>query len=134
MSKLIFISDSIADIQHVKQFAQNNQYQMEYYSMREWKNNHFIKGSSLSKKKDTTKFSIVPSPNSQNNFFNSLKEIQEDAIKQALVLSEGNITKAAMILRIARATFYRKARVLNIDIDSFRPEDYIKQQQKKAAA
>ena len=139
MNKLIFISDSIADIQQVKQFAKNNEYPMEYYSTREWESNHFIKGTSfqIDKKKYKTNFSIIPMPNSQSSFFNSLEEIQEDAIKQALALAEGNVTKASMILKMGRATFYRKAVQFNININTFRPSSQIKQQQakiKKAAA
>ena len=34
MNKIIFISNSLADMKNVKEFAKKNRYQQEYYSVR----------------------------------------------------------------------------------------------------
>lgn len=46
----------------------------------------------------------------------SLAEMEKVLIEDALILYEGNITKAAEILKIGRNTLYRKIREYQIDL------------------
>jgi transcriptional regulator of acetoin/glycerol metabolism len=49
-----------------------------------------------------------------------IDEIEKDLIVKQIILSEGNITKAARILKMSKPTIYRKIKKYNIDINDIR--------------
>ena len=126
MNKLIFISNSLIDIETVKHFAEKNNYSLEYYSPDEWKN--------LQNKKP---IDVKPTPiDNDNNVLDksasfgvqkTMDELKKEAIKTALLKSRGNASKAAEVLQIGRATLYRKIKDLGFNLNSIRKninEDY----------
>jgi len=124
MSTLIFISDSITDIEQVQQFATDNSYALEYYSKEEW--GKFIKKQQSKRAvSNIPTLSIVESSDTttvNNNLLilKTMNDIKVEAIKSTLLRARGNASKAAEILKIGRATLYRKIKELNIDLDSIR--------------
>ena len=48
-----------------------------------------------------------------------LEAVEEQCIKDALTYCNGNAIKAAELLKIGKATIYRKIAKFNIDLDSF---------------
>ena len=127
MNKLIFISNSLVDIENIKEFAKKNNYLLEHYSKEEWNNNKhsFQKVRVKSKPANETKkypFSIVPSLSTTDNTPQTMNEIKVEAIRHALLRSRGNASKAAEILKIGRATLYRKIKELELNLESMRQD------------
>ena len=122
MSKVIFISDSLADIESVTAFVKNNQYEVEYYSHEEWRQhaNEDATLSSNESKGEHSKTNMIPFSPVKNTAFNSMEDIKINAIKKALIVSHGNASKAAGMLKIGRATLYRKVKQLGLDLESLR--------------
>ncbi|MDE0119929.1 MAG: hypothetical protein OXM55_07995 [Bdellovibrionales bacterium] len=124
MNKIIFISNSLADINKVKGFAKKSGYSTEYYSKEEWKKNSKNLKKLSKNKKDTEKPNsatilslptLVPS-------LQTMDEIKLEAIKASLLRARGNVSKAAKILSIGRATLYRKIKDLHLNPESFRKQ------------
>ena len=113
MNKIIFISNSLADMKNVKEFAKKNRYQQEYYSSEEWR------GANTKKARSRHLMSVLPS---LGKGFSSttLDELKIEAIKKALLMNRGNARQAAEDLQISRATLYRKVKELKIDLESIR--------------
>ena len=124
MNKLIFISNSLVDIEEVKEFAKNKNYLIEHYSKEEWSTSKYSQRSNVKPNlsNDTQKYplSIVPSLNPINNTPQTMNEIKVEAIRHALLRSRGNASKAADILKIGRATLYRKIKELGLNLESMR--------------
>lgn len=124
MNKLIFISNSLVDIEDVKEFAKNKNYLIEHYSKEEWSTSKYSQRSNAKSNlsNDTQKhpLSIVPSLNPINNTPQTMNEIKVEAIRHALLRSRGNASKAADILKIGRATLYRKIKELGLNLESMR--------------
>ena len=121
MNKIIFISNSLVDIQKVKEFAKNSKYSMEHYSKDEWKNKNYKKAFSKNYNNiDHSNLSIVQLPSASNPLLQTMDEIKVEAIKKALLQSRGNASKAAEILKIGRATLYRKIKELGVNLESIR--------------
>lgn len=124
MNKLIFISNSLVDIEDVKEFAKNKNYLLEHYSKEEWSASKYSQRSSAKPKlsNDTQKhpLSIVPSLNPISSTPQTMNEIKVEAIRHALLKSRGNASKAADILKIGRATLYRKIKELELNLESMR--------------
>ncbi len=122
MNKIIFVSNSLVDIQKVKEFAKNSKYSMEHYSKEEWKGKNtkkkFLKNPNNSI--DNPNLSIVQLPSASNPLLQTMDEIKVEAIKKALLQSRGNASKAAEILKIGRATLYRKIKELEVNLESIR--------------
>ena len=123
MSKMIFISDNSNDIELVNTFAKENQHEVEHYSCEEWekKNQPGTKPylePIINKNKRNSNNTVIPF--SPVRAFNSMEELKEEAIKKALIISNGNASKAACMLKIGRATLYRKIKQLGFDLESLR--------------
>ena len=124
MSKIIFVSDSQTDREFVEAFAKNNQYAVECYSNKEWEKQTW--NGSLPSARDNRGY-LEPVDNmisfsTANNStgFNTIENVKTAAIKKALVISNGNASKAAGMLKIGRATLYRKIKQLDFDLESLR--------------
>ncbi len=117
-SKLIFVSDSLADIQQVQKIADRCGYPVEHYSTREWNK----RGRGRPARSFTFPPSVIPisQAHSHASPHMSLRQLQGKAIKQALTLSRGNVSKACGLLKVGRATFYRKVQSLRLKPNSFR--------------
>lgn len=122
MNKLIFISDSLADVEQTQEFAERNNYSVEHYSSKDWEKSYKIP---LSRRAIPS--TVIPISSRANGYggLNSLNldKLHEKALREALTLARGNVSRAAMLLKVGRATFYRKARGLKLKINSFRPAD-----------
>ena len=125
MSKLIFISNSLADIEKVKEFTKNNDYLLEHYSKEEWKSNikYSTGNSPKSNNINTTNnnLSIVHLPNIGHPL-QTMNEIKVEAIRNALLKARGNASKAAEMLQIGRATLYRKIKEFEVNLESMRKD------------
>ena len=119
MNKLIFISNSLADIENTKLFAKKNSYSLEHYSKEEWKSKKRVKTGRATKARH---LSIVPDPVQNPLFSPTIGEIKEKAINKALLMSRGNVRQAAEMLGLGRATMYRKVQEMDIDLESIRAE------------
>ena len=112
------------DIEEVKEFAKNKNYLIEHYSKEEWSTSKYSQRSNVKSNlsNDTQKYplSIVPSLNPINNTPQTMNEIKVEAIRHALLRSRGNASKAADILKIGRATLYRKIKELGLNLESMR--------------
>ena len=123
MSKIIFVSNSQNDIESVKAFAQNNQYEVEYYSNEEWDkqiHNKTLPQSSSGRNELQISDNMIHFSSVKNTVFNTMEDMKIDAIKKALVISNGNASKAAGMLKIGRATLYRKIKQLGFDLEALR--------------
>ena len=126
MNKIIFISNSLADINKVKEFAKKSSYSIEYYSKEDWNKNRKKLNRLFQSKKDTDK----EKPHSPNILslptpipsLQTMDEIKVEAIKASLLRSRGNVSKAAKVLSIGRATLYRKIKDLKLNPESFRKQ------------
>ena len=124
MSKIIFVSDSPMDREFVEDFAKNNQYAVECYSNKEWKKQTW--NGSLPSTGDDREYSepidnMIPFSIANNSAgFNTIESVTTEAIKKALIISNGNASKAAGMLKIGRATLYRKIKQLGFDLESLR--------------
>ena len=124
MSKIIFVSDSQKDREFVKAFAKNNQYAVKCYSNKEWKKQTW--NGSLPFTGDNREYlqpvdNMIPfSVANSSAGFNTIENVTTEAIKKALIISNGNASKAAEMLKIGRATLYRKIKQLDFDLESLR--------------
>ena len=125
MNKLIFISDSLADVEQTREFAEKNNYSVEHYSVKDWEKSYKIPLSRRAVPSTVIPISSRASGGHACGGLNSLNldKLHENAIREALTLARGNVSRAAMLLKVGRATFYRKARGLKLKINSFRPGD-----------
>ena len=125
MNKLIFISNSLADLENVKNFAKKHNYALVYYSKEEWKNRKKKSEKKALQENNSINAGHIPSilqlPNT-NRSLQTMDEIKGGAIKTALLQAKGNASKAAEILQIGRATLYRKIKKLNINLQYIRKD------------
>ena len=133
MNKLIFISNSLADIENIKTFAKKNKYSFEYYSKAEW-----AKMQRHKKRGGKARHLSVVSGEPQNPLFSpTIGEVKEKAIYNALIMSRGNVQSAKNMLGISRATIYRKIQEMDIDLEEIRfsaeEKDYNSKVFKKAS-
>ena len=118
-SKMIFISGSLADVSAVKEFAKKQGYPLEHFPPEEWNERHL-------KPKPAPDSNVVPLfSKKKQSAFETMDDLKAVAIEKALIISRGNASKAAGLLKIGRATLYRKIRELNFDLNSLRhvPEE-----------
>ncbi|MDE0518715.1 MAG: hypothetical protein OXH36_04055 [Bdellovibrionales bacterium] len=124
MNKIIFISNSLGDINRTKEFAKKSGYSIEYYSKEEWhksskKLKRLPKNKKDTKKPNSATILSLPTPVPS---LQTMDEIKVEAIKASLLGARGNVTKAAKVLRIGRATLYRKIKDLQLNPESFRKQ------------
>lgn len=122
MNKLLFISNNLVDVEKVKHFAKKNQFSLEHYSKEEWKtlSAKWVK-KNLKKDNNTTNhsFSLIKMPIATNSI-QTMDDIKLEAIRTALLQSRGNASKAAIALKISRATLYRKLNEFGMSLESMR--------------
>ena len=116
MNKLIFISNSLADIEQTKRFAKKNNYQLKHYSTEAWKAN--LRRQKKSQPRKIRHLSMVPDRPPLSS--PTINEIKEKAIHNALIMSRGRVHPAAKALGISRATLYRKVQEVGVDLESIR--------------
>ena len=138
MNKLIFISNSLADIEKAQNFAKKNGWIMEHHSTGEWSKKLKKQGSSHSKGKkraSAEEINLIPFPKPARTF-QTMEVLKEEAIKKALLTTRGNVTKATELLGMGRATLYRHIDKFKIKPQSIRHKLAEKEQKsawKKAA-
>lgn len=125
MSKIIFVSDSPTDRESVETFAKNNKYAIKCYSNEEWERQAWNGNVPSQSEGDNSEHlksgdNMIPFTANNNTVFNTMEDIKIDAIKRALIVSNGNASKAAGMLKIGRATLYRKIKQLGFDLESLR--------------
>ena len=113
MHKFVVISSSSKVLRDVQDWASDKRYSVELYTDEEWKD--------IEKK-------IVPLESHLPKGINpadikSLKDLESRVISSLLVYTSGNITKVANILKVGRATVYRKIRENSIGIEDLRDKD-----------
>ncbi len=131
MSKVILISSSKSVASAISKMASQQGCQFEHYATEEhWHSNNssfnnvipFHKNHSL--------------PSGQKEFHlpqKSLNEIQFETINQALLKMRGNVSKVSRILRVGRATLYRKIKEYGIDVHDIRKQAKKQKDQNLAA-
>ena len=63
---------------------------------------------------------MVPNPGANPLLSPTIDEMKEKAIQNALIMSRGNVLKAAKNLGLSRATLYRKVQAIDIDLEDIR--------------
>ena len=121
MNKLIFISNSLADIEKVQGFAKRNGWAMEHHSTGEWNKKSKKQGSQVKNKKRALaeEINLIPFPKPAKTF-QTMEVLKEEAIKKALLTTRGNVTKATELLGMGRATLYRHIDKFKIKPQSIR--------------
>ena len=129
--KLIVISNSLADVQDVMEFAKEHGYGMVYYSREEWHDRESQYQQALKQsagleeangKNEGEGEKVIPFYSSAAY---SMEKIKEESIKHALRKYKGNTTRAAKSLKIGRATLYRKIKQMNINLKIIKNTDSI---------
>ena len=115
--KMILITDNPAHIFKGKAIARENGYLFQSYSVKKWK---MVKKLEREVDEDTEiTAKIIPLPTGHTPL-SSLRKMESDAIEKALASCNGNASKASRILKVGRATLYRKMERLGLDINGFR--------------
>ena len=115
--KMILITDNRAHIQNGQSIARQNGYLFQSYSIKKW---DLIKELESQLKEDKEiSAKIIPLPTGHTPM-SSLQKVENDMIEKVLISCNGNASKAAKILRIGRATLYRKIERLGLDLNKLR--------------
>ena len=117
MNKILFISNSLADIANIKGFAKKHHYSLEHYSKEEWRSK---KRTQISKGTKNRHLSVVPDLDTHPLSSPTIDDMKEKAIRNALIMSRGNVLKASENLGVSRATLYRKVRSIGIELEHIR--------------
>ena len=115
--KMILITDSSAHILKGKAIAKKNGYSFKSYSTKKWEMIEELESQVDEDREITAK--IIPLPTGHTPL-SSLKKMESDTIEKVLISCNGNASKASRILKVGRATLYRKMDRLGLDIDGFR--------------
>ena len=126
--KMILITDNPAHIIKGKAIAKKNRYLFQSYSQKKWEMMEELENQVDEDREITAK--IIPLPTGHTPM-SSLKKMESDAIEKVLVSCNGNASKAARILKVGRATLYRKMERLGLDIDGYRALEEEAKEQKK---
>ena len=102
--RLIFVGEDRVQLKKAKKFAKNAGFDFYHYSESEWATleeiDQYIQDEELSKQ-------TIHLPAGRQTVA-SLDEIEAETIKKALQNTNGNVLKTCRVLKIARATLYRK--------------------------
>ena len=121
MSKIILIGSDHDTINAVTALAVDRGYQFEHYTPKQWKEKTFDHSSDKNNVVSIRKDLLLPTGKGSSNFYlKSLDEVQSEAIRQALVVSKGNVSRVSKILNRGRATLYSKIKQYNIDLSHVR--------------
>ena len=110
--KMILITDNPAHILKGKAIAKKHRYIFQSYSPKKWEMMEELENQVDEDREITAK-------------------MESDAIEKVLVSCNGNASKAARILKVGRATLYRKMERLGLDIDGYRVLEEAHRKQKK---
>ena len=129
------ISNSLADVQDVMEFAKDRGYSLVYYSKEEWENREAQLQQTLEKNDDSTnkengQEKKTPSATVPISLYraHTMEKIKEESIRQALRMHHGNTTRVAKSLKIGRATLYRKIKKMKINLKIIRSTNRISSQ------
>lgn len=115
-SQIILISDKVSEVQKVESFSRKNRCLFSVYTPEEWSSRSdeafLFHNEEFSQK-------ALPLPSGYRPIF-SLDEIEAYIIEKVLGICSGNTSKAARLLRIGRATLYRKIEKLGIELKYLR--------------
>ena len=135
MSRSMFylVTDSFLISEKTKNLAEEMNVDLKIYTVEEWNkqlNNPFNISQLQLKEKNENEGTVLPFPgnyrklNKEQNIM-SMNEIEAQAIENAISKYKGNLTEAAKVLGIGRATLYRKIKQYNIDPSQARRNKYI---------
>ena len=112
-SQIILISDKVSEVEKVENFSRKNKWLFSVYTSEEWDSRSdeafLFHNEEFSQK-------ALSLPSGYRPIF-SLDEIEAYIIEKILGICNGNTSKAARLLRIGRATLYRKIEKLGIELE-----------------
>ena len=112
MNKFIVIGSDSAQLKEIENWANEKQYKVDFYSEKEWNE---IEKKVVPLRPYTLPYGALPSLGNV-----SLDEMQIQMISRALEVTNGNISRVSGLLKVGRATLYRKIKEYNIDVNSLR--------------
>lgn len=122
--RLILVGENKFHIKKAENFAKENHFKFHSYSKEEWATleeiDQYIQEEELSKQ-------IINLPVGKKAI-SSLDELESETIKRVVQNTNGNMMKAARILKIARATLYRKMEKYGLNLKKQRKELFKKQE------
>lgn len=129
--KLIIVSENDLLIKKARQFADKHQLKLLTFSEEEWVTieeiDQYIEEEELSKQ-------VLNLPTG-NETVSALDMLEAETIKKAIKDSNGNMMEASRVLKIARATLYRKIERYGLKLKQQREKQIAKQKEhlKRAA-
>ena len=124
--RLILVGQNKLHIKKAENFAKENHFKFHSYSEEEWATleeiDQYIQEEELSKQ-------IINLPVGKKATISSLDELESETIKTVVQNTNGNMVEAARILKIARATLYRKMEKYGLNLKKQR-EELLKEQEK----
>ena len=124
MGKFVAISSDSKVLQDLQEWASKNRHTLELYTEEEWED--------IENKIIPLQSHLPGGINPAN--IKSLKDLESQAVIALLTAMNGNITKVSQMLKVGRATIYRKIRDNDINVEKMREqEDQKKKSVKKAA-
>ena len=115
-SQIILISDKVSEVEKAEDFSRKNKWLFAVYTPEEW-NSRSDEAFLFHNEEFSQK--ALPLPSGYRPIF-SLDEIEAYIIEKVLGICNGNTSKAARLLRIGRATLYRKIEKLGIELQHLR--------------
>lgn len=115
-SQIILISDKMSEVEKLENLSKKNKWLFSVYTPEEWSSRSdeaFLFHNEESSQK------TLSLPSGYRPIF-SLDEIEAYIIEKVLGICNGNTSKAARLLRIGRATLYRKIEKLGIELQYLR--------------
>ena len=128
-SQIILISGKSSEVEKAESFACKNSCVFSVYTPEEWgsrSDEAFLFHNEESSQK------AIPLPSGKRPVF-SLEEIEAYVIEKALTACHGSAARAARLLRIGRATLYRKMERSGLHIERFRQMEAEAEAARKAA-
>lgn len=125
-SLLIFVSDDYAEVQKMRQWAQQNGLSLNAYNHSQWneglvdanfRSQIHTEETNLQSGAQPVGGKVLAFPNRQveDKKVQTINDVEKDAIENAIMEFRGNLTEAAKALGIGRATLYRKVKQYKID-------------------
>jgi len=128
-TQIIFVGNNKFQLKKVKEFTKKNNLKLQLYSEKEWATleeiDQYIQEEEISKQVVTLPLGRKP--------ICSLDEVELATIKKVLDNVNGNMMKASRILKIARATLYRKMEKYGLDLKEKQKKTYKKEKFLKIA-
>ena len=115
MNKLVVIGSNPQVLKEIQDWAEKKQYKMEIYSDKEW--------NKVEKKIIPIRPYLLPAGVNPSSRAVSLSDIESQAISAVLESTNGNISKVSQILKVGRATLYRKIKEHDINLDKLRSKE-----------